>query len=215
MFITFEGPEGSGKTTQAELLSDFLEQRGWTVNLTREPGGTPLGERLRDLLLDPAHERMDDRTELFMYMAARAQHVAERIRPALQRGEAVISDRFADASLVYQGRARKADLDWVRRLNDFATRELVPDLTIILDVPVREGLDDARKGSKTRWNTNRGDRLERETDEFHRSVREGYRELAEEEPDRCVLLERTEDIPELQDRIRTVVRERLDVDEPS
>jgi dTMP kinase len=114
LFITFEGPEGSGKTTQAQLLAEYLEDQGHTVNLTREPGGTSISEKIRELLLDPDHGNMDTRTELLLYLASRSQHVSERIRPALDRNEIVICDRFTDASVVYQGIGRNLGTDRVR-----------------------------------------------------------------------------------------------------
>lgn len=209
LFVTFEGPEGSGKSTQARLLDEFLRDRGYTVTLTREPGGTPLGEQIRELLLDPAHGEMDPRAELFLYLASRAQHVQQHIRPALERGEVVISDRFSDASLVYQGMARDVGVKRVRELNRWATRNTHPDLTFILDVPLRKGLSEAREGSSERWSSNRGDRIEQESEEFHRSVKRGYRTLAEQEPERCVLLKRDRGVDALQDDVRNRVLQRL------
>lgn len=206
LFITFEGPEGSGKTTHTDLLAEYLSEQGFEINLTREPGGTSLGERIRELLLDPDHDDMDLRSELFLYEAARAQHVSERIRPALADGDVVICDRFTDASLVYQGWARELGFDRVHQLNQFATGELEPDLTFILDVPVAEGLQQARKSSQTRWNTDDGDRMEQEPDDFHQRVRRGYQELAERFPDRCVLLSRDAPIEDVQ----TTIRKRVD-----
>ncbi|MFB6357116.1 MAG: dTMP kinase [bacterium] len=206
-FISFEGPEGSGKTTQAELLAEFLEERGHTVNLTREPGGTSLSEKIRDLLLDPDHEDMNARTELFLYLAARSQHVSEKIQPALDRGEVVICDRFTDASLVYQGIGRDLGLKRVRELNQFATNDLEPDLTFILDVPMEQGLSEARKRSRTRWNTQEGDRMEQETDEFHASVRDGYRKIAEKNPQRYSVLTRKDSIDDTQKQVRERVME--------
>lgn len=210
MFITFEGPEGSGKTTHANLLTKFLEANGHTVDLTREPGGTPLGEKIRELLLDPSHDSMEPRTELLLYEAARAQHISERIRPALESDNIVICDRFTDASLVYQGQARDIGKQVVKEFNQFATRELQPDLTFIMDISTDEGLDKARQSSQAKWNTESGDRIEQEGDNFHLSVREGYRKLAQENPDRCVLLDLDCSIEELQDKIEARVTERLD-----
>ncbi len=209
LFVTFEGPEGSGKSTHARLLDEHLRERGYPVTLTREPGGTPLGEKIRDLLLDPAHDAMDSRTELLLYLASRAQHVQEQILPALEEGELVISDRFADASLVYQGMARGMGVKRVREFNRWATQNTHPDLTFILDVPPKEGLTEAREGSRDRWPSNRGDRIERESLDFHRAVRQGYRTLAEQEPDRCVLLPRDRGIEDQQEEIRDLVLERI------
>lgn len=207
LFITFEGPEGSGKTTHTELLSDYLTDRGYDVDLTREPGGTSLGEQIRELLLDPDHQNMDARSELFLYQAARSQHVTERIRPSLQNGNIVICDRFTDASLVYQGLGRDIGFDDVKDLNDLSTGGLQPDLTFILDVSVDRGLEEARDSSRTRWNTSRGDRIEQEDNDFHERVRSGYQELAEQFPDRCVLLSREAPIEDVQTTIRNRVDE--------
>lgn len=197
-FITFEGPEGSGKTTQTRRLKAALERKGHSVRLTREPGGTPIGDAVRDILLDPNYEDMDDLTELFLYEASRSQHVTEVIRPALDEGTLVISDRFADASLVYQGMARNLGRDVVESLNDLATRSLQPDLTFILDVEAENGLRQARDSDE---DYEEGDRIERENGDFHRTVREAYRDLAESEPDRCVLIPREGSIDAIHDQI--------------
>lgn len=192
LLITFEGPEGSGKTTQANKLKAVLEERGYSVLLTREPGGTEIGDAIRDILLDPRFESMDALTELFLYEANRSQHVSDVIRPALKNGDIVISDRFSDASLVYQGKARGIGSDTVERLNDLATGSLTPDLTIVLDVNPEDGLMRARGDSDNF--TGDGDRIERESETFHETVTEAYRDLAEQHPDRCVLLSRTKSI---------------------
>jgi len=168
MFITIEGIDGSGKSTQARMLADWLRERGRQVVLTREPGGTPLGEKLRSLVLD-GDARVDARTELFLYAADRAQHVAEVIRPALERGHAVVCERYADSTAAYQGYGRGLDLEFVHSLNRFATGGLEPDLTLLLDLPValaRERL------------VGTPDRLEREAADFHERVAAGYRELS-------------------------------------
>jgi len=210
LFITFEGPEGSGKTTQANLLADYLGEKGYTVNLTREPGGTSIGELIRDIILDPAHDKMYPRTELLLYLATRAQHVSEKIKPALEKGNVVICDRFSDASIVYQGMARKLGVKKVKDLNKYATHDLKPDLTFIMDVPVKTGLDEARFSSSPKWNTNSGDRIEQEDRSFHETIREGYRKLARQEPDRCLLLSRDQSIDKLQNLIQQEVREKLE-----
>ena len=210
LFITFEGPEGSGKTTQANLLADHLTDRGHTVKLTREPGGTSIGELIRDIILDPAHEQMFPRTELLLYLATRAQHVSEKIKPALEEGDVVICDRFSDASVVYQGIARRLGVEKVKQLNKYATESLAPDLTFIMDVPVETGLDEARFSSSPKWNTNGGDRIEQEDQNFHQTIRKGYRRLAEEEPERCLLLSREHSIEKLQSKIQQEVEGRLE-----
>jgi dTMP kinase len=174
-FITFEGIEGSGKSTQAALLKAFLEERGHEVLVTREPGGSPIGEQIRRVLLDPANHSMVPLAELLLYEASRCQHVEVVIRPALEAGKTVICDRFFDASTAYQGYARGLGIALVGELNLVATGGRKPDLTIVLDLPVDIGL--RRLGRNL-------DRIEREAVEFHERVRQGYLRIAEEEPGR-------------------------------
>lgn len=177
VFISFEGPDGAGKTTQLTLLAEYLRQKGLVVRCTREPGGTVLGDKIRALLLDPAHGEMHARTEALLYMAARAQHVAEVIRPALERGEVVLSDRYADSTLVYQGVARALARVDLTDINRFATGGLKPALTILLDGDTGRlrGRLSSRGGQ---------DRIEQETAVFHERVRQGFLELAATEPER-------------------------------
>lgn len=208
LFISFEGPEGSGKTTQAKRLKEALEDRNDDVLLTREPGGTPIGDAVREILLNPDYDDMTALAELFLYEASRSQHVSEVIEPALENGKIVLSDRFADASLIYQGIARQVGEDTVESLNDLATRSLTPDLTVILDVQPEDGLDRARETSDNY--TKEGDRIEQESSEFHRRVRDGYRQLAEREPDRCILLSRDRSIDSIHDEILSHVEALLD-----
>jgi dTMP kinase len=207
-FVTFEGPEGSGKTTQAKRLKKALEKRGLDVLLTREPGGTDIGDAIRDILLNPDHSHMDPLTELFLYEANRSQHVTEVIQPALDDDKIVLCDRYSDASLIYQGVARGIGTDTVHQLNELATRSLKPDLTIILDVNTKDGLDRARTDCNDF--TEDGDRIEQESGNFHDSVREGYRKLAEDEPDRCVLLSKQQSIEETHESILNHVNRVLD-----
>jgi len=174
-FITFEGIEGSGKSTQAARLKAFLEEQGLEVLVTREPGGSPIGEQIRHVLLDPGNHGMVPLAELLLYEASRCQHVEAVIRPALDRGNAVICDRFFDASTAYQGYARGLGIKMVGELNLVATGGRKPDLTIVLDLPVEMGL--RRLGRNL-------DRIEREAVEFHERVRQGYLRIAEDEPDR-------------------------------
>ena len=183
LLITFEGPEGSGKTTQIQRLSADLTQSGYTVIATAEPGGTPISERIREIFLNPDHSEMTSRTELLLAAAARAQHVSQVISPALEAGKTVISDRFSDAMLAYQGYGRGLDLDLIRHLNQVATDGLSPELTFVLDLPVEIGLGRARQ--------RRGamNRLDLEDPEFHRRVREGYLAIASEEPDRVKVVD--------------------------
>jgi dTMP kinase len=182
LFITLEGIEGSGKTTQAELLKDFLIRNGLGVVLTREPGGSPIGEEIRRILLDPSNSEMVPLAELFLYEASRTQHVEEIIRPALDSGKCVVCDRFYDASTAYQGTARGIGQETVMKLNLVATRGLKPDLTIVLDLPVADGLE--RLGQDL-------DRIEGETIEFHEQVKRGYLEIAEREPERVKVVDAT------------------------
>ena len=177
IFITLEGPDGSGKTTQIAYLRTLFEREGFTVVQTREPGGTPIADRIRSLILDPAHREMTARTEALLYMAARAQHTAELIRPALHRGAVVISDRYTDSTLVYQGVARGLPQEALVWLNRFATEDLVPDLTLLLDG------DSGNLAQRVADRGNR-DRLDSEGLEFHQRVRAGFLRLAEQHPDR-------------------------------
>ncbi|MCC3145272.1 dTMP kinase [Halanaerobium sp. Z-7514] len=173
-FITFEGIEGSGKSTQIKLLGDYLKNKGKEVVITREPGGTELGKKIRQLLLDPAHENMDYRTEILLYTADRAQHFKDLIKPALKAGKIVISDRFADSNLAYQAAGRGLNYELVYKINDWVIDSRWPDLTFILDVSISEGLKRARASS---FDLN-GDRLEREADSFHQRVRKAYLDMA-------------------------------------
>jgi dTMP kinase len=206
-FITFEGPEGSGKSTQARRLKKTLEDHGYSVLLTREPGGTPIGDAIRDILLDPDFSDMEPLAELFLYEASRNQHVNEVIRPALDQDKIVLSDRFHDASLVYQGIARDLGRDLVESLNDLATESLVPDLTFVLDVETNNGLKEARRSDDDY--EEKGDRIEQESDGFHETVREAYRGLTEREPDRCKLIPRSGSIDEIHREILSHVEEHL------
>ncbi len=210
-FITFEGPEGCGKTTQANRLKKSLIERGHEVVLTREPGGTPMGKEVRDILLNPDHDELTPLAELFLYEASRTQHVNDVIVPALEDDKIVLSDRFSDASLVYQGMARDLDLDIVDELNDLSTNSLKPDLTVILDVDPQNGLDRARMTSEN-YDRN-GDRIERESINFHQRVQKGYHRLARREPERCVLFDRERSIDSIHEDILRQVEELLAVEE--
>ncbi len=203
MFITLEGPDGSGKTTQARLLAEWLRGQGYEVVLTREPGGTDIGDQIRVVLHDPHNTTMDARTEILLYSASRAQHVAQRIRPALAAGKIVISDRYADSTLAYQGYGRGLDLETLQAITAFATSGLTPDLTLYLDVVPQEGLQRRRLGGDE-WN-----RLDAETLEFHQRVRAGYLELAGLEPERWVVIDAAPSAEEVQAEIRALVKTRL------
>ena len=200
LFIALEGGEGAGKTTQARMLAIWLREQGFDVITTREPGATKVGMRLRALLLDTAHTGMSPRAEALMYAADRAEHVAEVISPALERGGVIITDRYTDSSLAYQGAARGLRTEDVAWLSHWATDGLVPDLTILLDLPPQAGL-----GRRTRS----ADRLEAEPTEFHDRVRAGFLSLARQDPQRYLVLDATRPAAELTQEIQERVREML------
>jgi len=197
LFITFEGPEGSGKTTQIRLLADWLGEQGREVLTTREPGGTRIGEAIRDVLLSPAHTEMCAEAEILLFSAARAQLVRETLQPHLMRGGVVLCDRFADSTLAYQGSGRLLDLDTLRQITLFATGGLIPALTICLDLPVVEGLRRKQGGDQAEWN-----RMERERLDFQERVRRGYLALAAAEPQRWFVLDALRAIEVIQTEIR-------------
>ncbi|MBW6511931.1 MAG: dTMP kinase [Desulfuromonadaceae bacterium] len=176
-FITFEGSEGCGKTTQSQRLAEHLRASGYPVLTTREPGGCVISDAIRSILLDAANTALTQRSELLLYAAARAQHVDEIIRPALTTGTIVICDRYIDATVAYQGHGRGLDLDLIGDLNRLATNSVVPDLTLLLDFPVAAGLQRARARNAQAEGDNE-DRFERESLAFHHRVRQGYLALA-------------------------------------
>lgn len=180
LFITFEGIEGCGKTTQIRLLAESLRRHGLEVLATREPGGCPIADAVRGILLDAKNTAMSPRAELLLYAAARAQHVDEVILPALQAGKLVLCDRFTDATLAYQGYGRNLDRELITRLNRMASGEVAPDLTLLLDYTPEEGLHRARCRNASQTAVNE-DRFEQESLDFHRRVRNGYLELAARE----------------------------------
>jgi dTMP kinase len=186
IFITFEGIDGCGKTSQLELLAAHFAAREIPCLATREPGGTALGLRLREALLDPAHAPVEPEAELLLYAADRAQHVRQLIRPALAAGRVVLSDRYADATEAYQGYGRGFDLELVRSLNELATGHLAPDLTLLFDLEVEAGLE--RVGRRSKHPSAAPDRLDREPLDFHERVRRGYHEIAARDPARFRLI---------------------------
>ena len=177
--ISLEGPEGAGKTSVLEALIPVLEDRGVEVLTTREPGGVLIGEKIREVILDPSHTEMDPKTELLLYIASRRQHLVEKVLPALAAGKLVIMDRFIDSSVAYQGFGRGLDIDAIDWLNEFATDGLKPDLTLYFDIEVEEGL--ARIAANSDREVNR---LDMEGLDLHRKVRRGYLSLLEKETDR-------------------------------
>ncbi|MCL6598758.1 MAG: dTMP kinase [Alicyclobacillus macrosporangiidus] len=203
MFITFEGLDGAGKSTQIERLRARLEASGRRVMCTREPGGTPLGDALRALLLDPARRDIAPRTEALLYAASRAQLLWERVRPALARGDVVLCDRYVDASLAYQGEGLGLGMDAVAAVNRFATGGLKPDLTFLLDVPVAV--------SRGRVQAGRGqaDRIEQRGDEYFSLVRDAFLRIAAAEPERVVVLDGTRDAQALEQEIWSRVEKKL------
>jgi dTMP kinase len=206
-FITLEGVEGSGKTTQARLLTDNLRARGNSVLLTREPGGTATGAALRALLLDPAIS-LEPATELLLMLADRAQHVREQLRPALASGTIVISDRYCDSTTAYQGYGRGFDLELLSQLNNLASDSILPELTFVLDCPVEVGL--ARTRAR-QLNLDGGpDRFEQEQMEFHQRVRAGFLTIAQMEPFRMVLLDSNRPLEQVRDDILDTVMRRLE-----
>lgn len=196
LFVAFEGGDGAGKSTQSRLLGEWLEQQGYAVRHTREPGGTTLGREIRDLLLHGEDGSVSPRAEALLFAADRAHHVATLVRPALERGQIVLTDRYLDSSVAYQGAARDLGYDEIRELSLWAVEGLVPDLTVLLDVPAGVGRE--RRGEVH-------DRLEREADAFHDRVRQGFLDLAAREPDRYAVLDATTPAEEL----AAAVRERV------
>lgn len=208
--ISFEGGDGSGKTTQIKLLENYLATRGKSCVSTREPGGTTLGKMIRQVLLEVGKEEISSPTELFLYLADRAQHVQEVVEPATKGGKIVLCDRFTDSTLAYQGYGRGVDLEMLRRLNHIASRGIVPDLTLLLDCPVDVGLSrTAQRVSGQTPTQSREDRFEQEKLEFHERVRKGFLELAQAEPTRIYRLDAARPIQEVHEQIKKIVAQKL------
>ena len=203
MFITLEGPEGSGKTSHIPYLVEYFREKGYTVFPTREPGGTSIGEQVREILHSLKNTEMHPRTETLLYQAARAQFVEQVVRPRLVLGEIVLSDRYYDSTIAYQGYGHQQDLEQVRALIKYATGGLVPDLTILLDVDVEIGLK--RKQKADEWN-----RLDAYTVDFHRRVRAGYLEMVAQEPVRWRVVDAGREWQSVQEELRRVVLENLE-----
>ena len=189
LFVTFGGPEGSGKSTQIQRLAAALEAQGLAVLATREPGGTAIGNAVRAVVLNPAHTEMSLRAETLLFNAARAQIVDQVIRPALAAGQIVLCDRYADSTLAYQGYGHGQDLASLRRLGDYATGGLLPQATVYLDIDVREGLRRKKAGAAEEWN-----RMEDKTLAYHQAVRRGYLELAAASPERWLVIDADQSI---------------------
>ena len=209
-FITLEGIEGSGKSTQIVLLANYLKSLSIRMVLTREPGGTPIGDQVRKVLLDPANTALDPKAELLLYAASRAQHLKEVILPHLEAGEIVLCDRFADATLAYQGYGRALDIDLIRTLDRIVCSGLRPDVTILLDIDAAVGVARARGRNNSRGLETEA-RFENEAIAFHERVRQGYLALARQEPDRVRIVEASRSVDDIQADIRKIVGDTLGV----
>lgn len=198
-FITVEGGEGAGKSSNLAFIRQLLEQAGKAVIFTREPGGTPLGEEVRDLLLGHRHQGMSQDTELLLMFGARAEHIARKIRPALDAGNWVLCDRFTDASYAYQGGGRGIDWQRIHTLETWVQRDLRPDLTLLLDLPVSQGLQRAGQRSEP-------DRFESEEEAFFKRVREAYLQIAEQEPVRVKVVDASLALPTVQEQIAALIQ---------
>lgn len=203
MFITLEGPEGSGKTSHIPHLVEFLREKGHAVFPTREPGGTSISEQIRDVLHDMKNAEMHPRTETLLYQAARAQIVEQVIKPRLADGEIVISDRYYDSTIAYQGYGHQQDLEQIRALVKYATGGLTPDLTVLLDLDIEVGLQ-RKTQNEVEWN-----RMDAYTVEFHKRVRAGYLEMAKAEPQRWVVVNSEQAWESVQAELRRVILEKL------
>jgi len=209
MFITLEGIEGSGKTTQLKNVVEFLEKKGHDCLITREPGGTEIGKKIRSVLLDPENKNMDSACELFLYFADRMQHIKELIKPSLSEGKTVVCDRFFDATLVYQGYARGLDIEMIIKMHEMAANGLKPDITVLFDLLPETGLlrawtqidDGSRSSGETRF--------EEEKLSFHKKIRAGYLELARIEPERFCIIDASKDENQVKQQIIDVLTTRL------
>ena len=202
-FITLEGPDGSGKTSHVQPLAEFLQSHGYSVVTTREPGGTEIGDQVRRVIMDMKNKGMNPRTEILLFQASRVQIIEQVIRPALLAGKVVICDRYADSTMAYQGYGHQTDLIFLRQLLNFTTGGLQPDLTLLLDLDARKGLQ-RRQKSGGEWN-----RLDDYEVEFHERVRRGYHQLAKQEPERWVTVDASIDLSSLQALLREIVLDRL------
>jgi dTMP kinase len=207
MFITLEGPEGSGKTSHLPNLVEYLREKGYTVFPTREPGGTSIGEQIREVLHSLKNAEMNPRTETLLYQAARAQFVEQVVRPRLAAGEIVISDRYADSTIAYQGYGHQQDLEQVRALVKYATGGLIPNLSLLLDVDVEIGLE---RGTKRRANGGEWNRLDAYQLEFHQRVRAGYLAMVKQEPERWVVVDAGKGWDAVQKQLRTTILKNLE-----
>jgi dTMP kinase len=211
MFISFEGIEGSGKTTQINHMNKFLQDNGHDCVITREPGGTRIGEKIRAILLDPASKDMDPLTELLLYTADRAQHIKEFVHPFLSAGKTVLCDRFYDATIVYQGFARGLDIGLIDKLHKLLFKDLKPDITILLDLPTEKGLSRAWKQIENGARESVETRFEEEKRSFHNKVRSGYLELARLEPGRFKVIDASMDENQVRNEIIKILSIEIDL----
>ena len=201
LFITFEGIEGCGKSTQAKLLAEYLRNQGKVVFLTREPGGPKISEQIREILLSTKNNEMLPETEVLLYMASRSQHTGEWIIPALEQGKIVISDRYYDSTLAYQGAARRIERKLIDSITKFATFGLKPDITFLVDLPAEEGL--------SRISYKKADRLEQESLEFHKKVRKGFFEIAKIEKNRYIIIDGRDSVEKIHKEIVKMFEEKI------
>jgi len=204
-FITFEGIDGCGKSTQLELAAKRLSEQSFPIMVTREPGGTAIAEKIREILISPLNSEMVNECELLMYLAARAQHVREKIIPALEQGYVVLCDRFQEATFAYQGFGRNISLDFLKKINSFATGGLLPDLTFVFDISVDLSNERMRKMNKTK------DRLELNDRTFYQKISEGYRFLAKTEPQRILLLDGSEPLEKISEQVYCRIKDILKI----
>ena len=204
MFITFEGPDGAGKSTIIKLVHEKLLQDGFNIVLTREPGGTPIAEKIRDIILDNSNQALDARTEALLYAASRRQHLVEKIWPALKEGKIVLCDRFLDSSLAYQGGGRNLGVENVLNINLFATENTYPDLTLFFDVSPEVGLARVSKDKKRV-----ADRLDNENENFHDKVYKTFKEIIEQNKNRIVVVDASKSIDEVVETTYKIIKERL------
>jgi dTMP kinase len=208
-FITFEGGDGSGKTTQLQALESYLTARGKSCRTTREPGGTSLGRLIRQVLLEGDKQPITSPTELFLYLADRAQHIQEVIIPAFEQGKIVLCDRHTDSTLAYQGYGRGIDLGLLRSLNEMASEGIKPDLTLLFDCPVKIGLSRTAQRQSQAASGRNEDRFEREKIEFHERVRAGFLELAQAEPRRFRVIDAARSVEEIAQDVKNIIDREL------
>ena len=204
LFITFEGGEGCGKSTVLRLINERLQFEGYQTVVTREPGGTPIAEQIRNVILDKANTAMDSRTEALLYAASRRQHLVEKIWPALKEGKVILCDRYLDSSLAYQGGARGLGIDNVLNVNRFATEDTYPDLTLLFDLEPELGLQRIAANSEREVN-----RLDLEKLEFHAEVRQTFKEIAKRFPDRFVIIDASKTLEEVTNDVYNVIKSRM------